>query len=53
MGYGEMYWKDGTIYRGFWGEGQQNGIGLMIFKDGMRKAGVFQNNIYEKALTSI
>jgi hypothetical protein len=25
----------------------------MIFKDGFRKAGFFNNNIYEKALTSI
>jgi len=45
-GYGEMYWADGSIYRGFWDFGLQSGIGLMIFKDGLRKAGFFKDNIY-------
>jgi len=40
-GYGEMYWSDGSIYRGFWKEGVQNGIGIMIFKNGTRIAGFF------------
>ena len=41
-----MYWNDGTIYKGFWTEGVQNGIGLMIFKDGTRWAGFFNQNIF-------
>ena len=45
-----MYWADGTIYRGYWDEGLQTGIGLMIFTDGQRKAGFFENNIYTKPL---
>ena len=49
-GYGEMYWSDGTIYRGFWDNGLQHGVGLMIFKDGVRKAGFFEKNIYVSAL---
>lgn len=48
-----MYWSDGSIYRGFWSEGVQSGLGLMIFKDGMRKAGFFENNVYKKPLSKI
>jgi len=49
-GYGEMYWNDETIFRGYWDEGLQDGIGLMIFKDGERKAGFFEANIYRRPL---
>jgi hypothetical protein len=45
-----MYWADGSIYRGFWENGVQSGLGLMIFKDGLRKAGFFEENIYKKPL---
>lgn len=45
-----MYWVDGSIYRGFWENGVQSGLGLMIFKDGLRKAGFFSDNIYQKPL---
>jgi len=31
----------------------QCGLGLMIFKDGLRKAGYFENNIYVTPLLSI
>jgi hypothetical protein len=48
-----MYWADGSIYRGFWVEGVQHGLGLMIFKDGMRKAGFFEDNIYTAPLLSL
>jgi hypothetical protein len=48
-----MYWADGSIYRGLWRDGVQTGIGLMIFKDGLRKAGFFENNIYKKPLTKM
>ena len=48
-----MYWADGSIYRGFWKNGVQCGLGLMIFKDGMRKAGFFEDNIYKKPLRSM
>ena len=48
-----MYWVDGSIYRGFWLEGQQHGLGLMIFKDGLRKAGFFEKNIYKAPLTTM
>lgn len=52
-GYGEMYWADGSIYRGFWDNGLQQGLGLMIFKDGLRKAGFFNANVYEKPLVDM
>jgi hypothetical protein len=48
-----MYWADGSIYRGFWENGVQSGLGLMIFMDGLRKAGFFEDNIYKKPLRSI
>ena len=48
-----MYWVDGSIYRGFWLEGLQHGLGLMIFKDGLRKAGFFERNIYKTPLTTM
>jgi len=48
-----MYWVDGSIYRGFWDRGLQCGVGLMIFKDGLRKAGFFQDNIYKKPLLTM
>ena len=48
-----MYWADGSIYRGFWDGGLQSGLGLMIFRDGLRKAGFFQDNIYKKPLLTM
>ena len=48
-----MHWSDGSIYRGFWENGVQNGLGLMIFKDGMRKAGFFEENIYLSPLLTM
>lgn len=45
-----MFWADGSIYRGLWDKGVQSGLGLMIFKDGVRKAGIFENNIYKSPL---
>lgn len=44
QGYGEMQWADGSIYRGTWDKGVQNGIGIIIFANGVRKAGIFQDN---------
>jgi len=29
-----MHWVDGYVYRGYWLEGVQNGIGFMVFPDG-------------------
>ena len=48
-----MFWEDGSIYRGFWDNSVQDGLGIMIFKDGMRKAGFFKENIYESPLAII
>jgi hypothetical protein len=48
-----MYWADGSIYRGFWENGVQTGLGLMIFSDGLRKAGFFDDNIYKKPLRNM
>ena len=40
-----MTWADGAIYKGFWVNGIQNGLGLMKFSNGLSKAGVFKNNV--------
>ena len=42
-----MYWVDGSIYKGHWEQGIQDGLGLMIFEDGTRKAGYFEQNIFK------
>ena len=42
-----MQWADGTKYHGYWKEGLQEGVGLMIFKDGTKKAGLFSGNVYK------
>ena len=42
-----MSWVDGYIYRGYWLAGVQNGVGFMIFPDGFKKLGFFQDNIFK------
>jgi hypothetical protein len=46
-----MYWADGSIYRGMWHKGIQNGLGIMIFSNGVRKAGIFQDNVLVELFT--
>jgi hypothetical protein len=36
-----MHWADGSIYRGTWDKGVQDGLGIIIFANGERKAGIF------------
>ena len=48
-----MFWTDGSVYKGTWKEGDQDGIGMMIFSDGYKKAGKFNKNIYEGPLETI
>jgi hypothetical protein len=45
-----MIWVDGSIYKGRWVKGIQDGIGLMKFTDGEKRAGIFKNNIYKKEI---
>ena len=47
MGYGEMYWTDGSVYKGEWKKGIQNGRGVMSFPDGRIKDGYFENNVFK------
>jgi hypothetical protein len=42
-----MYWTDGSIYKGYWLHGVENGLGLMIFPDGIKRAGLFELNTYK------
>lgn len=36
-----MTWADSSTYIGLWKDGIQNGIGIMIFSNGVKKAGIF------------
>lgn len=41
-----MRWTDGSVYKGEWLNGVQNGKGEMRFVDGTTKAGLFENNVF-------
>jgi hypothetical protein len=45
-----MYWQDGSIYKGNWMRGIQNGLGLMCFANGIKKAGLFKDNVLVELL---
>ena len=45
--YGEMYWTDGSVYKGEWNKGIQHGKGIMTFPDGRVKDGYFENNVFK------
>ena len=42
-----MYWTDGSSYQGEWIRGIQHGYGKMIFPDGTKREGYFENNVYK------
>jgi hypothetical protein len=45
-----MYWTDGSIFKGHWVRGVQHGVGIMVFPDGKKRAGFFDNNLFQIAL---
>ena len=45
-----MRWTDGSTYKGTWEAGIQQGIGIMIFADGTRRAGIFEQNLFVKSV---
>ena len=45
-GYGEMFWADGSYYKGDWEMGQQHGFGTIKLPEGKIKKGKFENNVY-------
>lgn len=47
-----MTWGDGSIYKGNWENGVQNGLGVMVFSSGLKKAGTFKDNVLMELLTS-
>ncbi len=49
-GYGVMKWADKSTYMGLWKDGIQNGIGIMIFASGLKKAGIFKDNVLTELL---
>lgn len=48
-----MTWIDGSIYKGYWKEGIQQGLGIMIFPDGLKKVGFFDKNVYRENLETL
>lgn len=48
-----MTWADGSVFKGSWDNGIQNGLGLMIFANGSKKAGFFKDNVLTELLTDI
>ena len=41
-----MIWTDGSEFKGHWVKGVQEGVGIMKFPDGTKRAGFFENNVY-------
>ena len=37
-----MYWNDGSIYKGNWVNGNQQGEGILYLPDGRVKKGIFE-----------
>ena len=44
QGYGVMTWGDNSVYKGCWVDGIQDGLGMMMFANGIKKAGIFKKN---------
>ena len=47
-----MYWTDGTIYKGLWEKGSQNGPGILILPNGDKFAAIFEGNTLVLVLES-
>ena len=47
-----MEWTDLSKFKGHWIKGVQEGIGIMIFPDGTKRAGFFNKNVYSLPLKS-
>ena len=47
-----MYWADGTIYKGLWDKGSQNGPGILIQPNGVKIAAIFEGNTLVQMLES-
>ena len=45
-----MNWTDGSFYMGMWEKGIQQGLGIMIFPDGAKRAGFFEQNIFKETI---
>lgn len=45
-----MRWMDESVYMGMWVEGIQHGVGVMIFPDGVKRAGHFEENVFKESL---
>jgi len=45
-----MTWADQSTYTGLWKNGIQNGLGIMIFASGIKKAGIFKDNVLTELL---
>ena len=48
-----MPWADGSIYKGCWQNAIQSGLGLMTFANGVKKAGIFKDNVLIELISDI
>ena len=48
-----MTWADGSVYKGCWQNAIQSGLGLMTFANGVRKAGIFKDNVLVELISDI
>lgn len=46
-----MTWADGSVYKGTWDNGIQDGLGVMTFANGIKKAGTFKENVLMELIT--
>lgn len=47
-GYGEFFWPDGRVYKGYWKGGKQHGKGIFITPEQETKYGVWCDGKKEK-----
>ena len=45
-----MRWTDESSYMGIWANGIQHGVGVMVFPDGVKRAGTFEENVFIESL---
>lgn len=43
-GYGIYYYKDGSVYKGYFRDGKREGGGILTFPNGVKIKGDFHNN---------
>jgi hypothetical protein len=48
-----MNWNDGSVYKGCWVNGIQEGLGIMSFANGTKRAGIFKENVLTELINNM